>query len=87
MAACPRCGDSVAANAKVCRHCLLVIDRAAWEHDAGRLEADNRGGGQPLEDPPVGPIPVTGVGLSAGVLGGALRLMSTALLLRRPRRR
>ena len=84
MSECPRCGQPLAAEAKVCRHCLHVIDREAWQaHDAGRLGADDRGGGVPLEDPPVGPIPVTGSGLAGGAFGGALRLVTAGLLARR----
>ena len=87
MAACPRCGTDLADEARVCRACLLVLERDAWRHDAGRLGADDRGGGRPLEDPPVGPLPVTGGALSGGVLAGALRLMQGASLLRRRRAR
>jgi hypothetical protein len=94
---CPKCSEPLEAQARVCRHCLHIVDRAAWEqHDAGRLGADDRGGGRPIEDPPVGPIPLTGSGVAGGDLGGAgaaagslasgLRLITTALLAR-PRRR
>jgi hypothetical protein len=74
------------AAAKVCRHCLYVLDREAWQqHDAGRLGADDRGGGHPLEDPPVAPLPLTGSGVAggpSGAFGGALRLIGAAILLR-----
>jgi hypothetical protein len=87
MDACPSCGEALRAEAEVCRHCLHVVGREAWqEHDAGRLGADSRGGGRPLEDAPVGPIPLTGGGMSAGVFGSAFRLVG-ATLLARPRRR
>lgn len=84
-AVCPRCGETIAADADVCRHCLHVVDRDAWDqHDAGRLGADVRGAGRPLKDPPVGPIPVGGsVG---GPVGGALRYLGAFRLLRRRRR-
>jgi hypothetical protein len=87
MGACPRCQTPLADDARVCRACLLVLDRTAWRHDAGRLGADARGGGRPLEDPPVGPLPVTGGTLAGGVLAGALRLVQSASLLRRRRAR
>lgn len=77
--ACPRCGEPIAEDAGVCRHCLHVVDRAAWgQHEAGRLGADDRGGGRPLEDPPVGPIPLTAGG--GGALAGALRLLTATML-------
>jgi hypothetical protein len=93
---CPRCGEPLQAHAKVCKHCLHVVDRVAWQqHDAGRLGADDRGGGHPIEDPPVGPIPLTGGGLAgagAGGIGAAfaalangLRLVTVSLLGRRRR--
>jgi hypothetical protein len=85
---CPRCGGSVRDDAEVCRHCLLVLDREGWGHDAGRLGADGRGGGREPEQPPVGPIPVTGSGLAGGIHGVAtagFRLVTTGLLLRRRR--
>ncbi len=90
MTTCPRCNESVETGAKVCRHCLTIIDREEWRHDAGRLGADNRGGGRPLEEPPVGPLPVTGSGLEGGADGGAIagfRLLTASLLarVRRPR--
>jgi hypothetical protein len=85
MTACPRCGEALPAEADVCRHCLHVVDRDAWQqHDAGRLGADDRGGGRPLDDPPVGPIPLAGVG--GGGFASALRLFG-ATMLARPRRR
>jgi hypothetical protein len=86
VTACPRCGGSIAADAEVCRHCLLVLDREGWGHDAGRLGADGRGGGRELEDPPVGPIPLEGSGMAGGVFGVAnagLRLVTLGLLGRR----
>jgi hypothetical protein len=85
-AACPRCGESLEAEARVCRHCLHILDREGWRHDAGRLGADGRGGGHEPEDPPVGPLPVTGSGLSGGVYGVAnagLRLVTAGFLARR----
>jgi len=89
MAACLSCGGSVQANAEVCRHCLHILDGAGWEHDAGRLGADGRGGGREPEEPPVGPIPLSGSGLAGGVLGIAnagLRLVTLGLLGRRKER-
>ena len=97
LSTCPKCSEPLEAQAKVCRHCLHVVDRAAWEqHDAGRFGADDRGCGRPIEDPPVGPIPLTGsgvaggdpggIGATAGALASGLRLI-TAALLTRPRRR
>jgi hypothetical protein len=83
MTECPCCGEEVPAAAQVCRHCLHVLDREGWSaHDAGRLGADDRGGGGPLEDPPVGPIPLTGSGLAAGAFSN-LRLVTVNLLTRR----
>lgn len=88
---CPSCGKPLASGSAVCRHCLHIIDREQWQHDAGRLGADNRGG-RPLEDPPVGPLPLTGSGLEtgisdAGLVGGALnsgsRLIGAGFLSRR----
>jgi len=76
-----------------------LLDRDAWwkQHDAGRLGANGRGGGQELEDPPAGPIPLTGSGLAGGAfgviggvfsaLGSVLRLVSAALLSRSRRGR
>jgi hypothetical protein len=88
--ACPKCGEELALDAAVCRHCFAVLDRSRWQHDAGRLGADDRGRGRPLEDPPIGPVPLTGSGLSGGGLGpgGSLansisRLLTTTLGLRR----
>lgn len=90
MVECPHCGKELGAEAKVCRHCLRVVDEAAWaSHDSGRLGADGRGGGRELEDPGVGPIPVSGSGIAGGIAGVAtagLRLVTTGLLLRRRRR-
>jgi hypothetical protein len=86
MSSCPNCGESLQAEAKVCRHCLHVVDRDTWQqHDAGRLGADDRGGGHPIEDPPIGPIPLTGSGLAGGMLGSALRLVGVGRLTRRRR--
>jgi hypothetical protein len=87
---CPKCGASIQPDAEVCRHCLHIVDREGWEHDAGRLGADGRGGGRELEDPPVEPLPVTGSGLAGGVHGVAtagFRLVTTGLLLKRRRGR
>jgi hypothetical protein len=94
MRPCPGCGEPLPAEAKVCKHCLRVIDRAAWhEHDAGRLGADDRGRGHPIEDPPVGLIPLTGggvagggiggIGAAAGALASGLRLITVSLLRKR----
>jgi len=83
-------------GAAVCKHCLYILGRDRWRHDAGRLGADDRGGGQPLEDPPVGPIPIDGSGLVGGtsdaaIVGGAAnsgsRLFTTRLFSRRRRKR
>jgi hypothetical protein len=88
MSACPRCGQALQADAQVCRHCLHVLDREAWQrHDAGRLGADSRGGGRPLEDLPVGPLPLTGGASAVGLAGSALRLIGVATLLQRRRKR
>jgi hypothetical protein len=88
MAACPRCGAALKDGVGVCANCLLVLDREAWrQHDAGRLGADGRGGGHPLEDPPVEPVPLTVGGMEAGVVGSAARLFITGKLLRWGRRR
>jgi hypothetical protein len=87
MTACPNCGETIADDANVCRHCLFVIDRGAWQHDAGRLGADARGGGRELDDPARPPLPVTGSGLAGGVLASGLRLVTSALLLGRRRGR
>jgi hypothetical protein len=87
---CPKCGGSVAHDAEVCRHCLHILDREGWGHDAGRLGADGRGGGREPEDPPVGPVPLSGSGLAGGVAGAAsagFRLLTTGLLLKRRGRR
>jgi hypothetical protein len=87
---CPRCGGSIEADARICRHCLHIVDREGWQHDAGRLGADGSGGGRELEDPPVEPLPVTGSGLAGGVHGAAaagLRLVATGLLVQRRNRR
>ena len=89
MTECPACGGSIQPSAEVCRHCLHILDREGWGHDAGRLGADGRGGGREPEEPPVGPIPVTGSGLAGGLAGAAnagLRLVTTGLLLGRRRR-
>jgi hypothetical protein len=91
---CPRCGEELRSDAVVCRHCLFILDRSRWQHDAGRLGADDRGRGRPLEDPPIEPLPITGSGIAGGALGslGALansasRLLAAALLLPRRKRR
>ena len=85
MSACFRCGERLLPDADVCRHCLHVVDPEAWQqHNAGRLGADDRGGGHPLEDPPIGPIPLTGN--QGGAFASAFRLFG-ATLLARPRRR
>lgn len=97
MNTCPKCGEPLEDDVKVCRHCLHVVDRDAWlQHDAGRLGADDRGGGRPIEDPPVGPIPLAGSGVAGGssgalgsafgALGNGLRLVTAALLARSRRR-
>jgi hypothetical protein len=89
VSTCPRCDGSVATDAEVCRHCLHILDREGWGHDAGRLGADGRGAGREPEDPPVGPIPVSGSGLAGGLAGVAtagFRLVTAGLLLRRRRR-
>jgi hypothetical protein len=92
---CPRCSGSLEAGAAVCKHCLLFLGRDRWRHDAGRLGADDRGAGRPLEDPPVGPIPIEGSGLAGGTSDAALvgaaansgfRLFTTRLLGRRRQR-
>jgi hypothetical protein len=87
---CPRCSGELSSDAVVCRHCFHVLDRSRWQHDAGRLGADDRGRGRPLEDPPIGPVPLTGSGMAGGGLGaiGSFatavgRLVTTTLLLRR----
>ncbi|MGH3070954.1 MAG: hypothetical protein ACRDNB_01630 [Gaiellaceae bacterium] len=91
MTTCPQCGGDIEERASVCRHCLQILDDDALaRHDAGRLGADGRGAGHQPEDPPVGPIPITGSGIAGGVAGVAntgLRLVTTGLLLRRRRRR
>jgi hypothetical protein len=88
MAACPSCGAALKDGVAVCRNCFHVLDREAWEqHDAGRLGADARGGGQPLEDAPVGPVPLTVGGMEGGLEGSAARLWLTGKLLRWGRRR
>ena len=70
----------------MCRSCLQVLDRAEWsQHDAGRLGADERGEGKELEDPPIGPVPVTGSPFG-GVGAAAGRLFGAVTLLRRRRR-
>lgn len=88
---CPRCDESLEDGARVCRHCLYIVAREGWEHDAGRLGADNRGGGHELEDPPLGPIPVEGSGLvsgradaamAGGAANGLFRLITTGMLAR-----
>jgi hypothetical protein len=92
---CPRCHKALEHQARVCRHCLHVLDREGWKHDAGRLGTDGRGGGRELEDPPVGPIPIEGSGLvsghsdaamAGGAANGMFRLL-TGRMLARVRRR
>jgi hypothetical protein len=88
MADCPRCGTSLRDDAAVCGSCLYVLDRERWQHDAGRLGADGRGGGAPLEDAPVGPVPLTAGSMDAGgAVGSGVRLWMTGRLLRWGRRR
>jgi hypothetical protein len=88
VATCPNCRSALKDGVKVCKSCLHVLDRDAWgQHDAGRLGADDRGGGKPLEDPPVGPVPLTVGGMEAGALGSAVRLGIAGKLLRWGRRR
>lgn len=59
-ATCPRCGGALEAELRVCRHCLLVLDRDVWNaHDAGCLGGDGRGRGRPLEDARIPPLPFT----------------------------
>jgi hypothetical protein len=88
MATCPNCGSALKEGVAVCKSCLHVLDREAWgQHDAGRLGADGRGGGHPLEDPPVGPVPLTVGGMEPGVEASAMRLFITGKLLRWGRRR
>ena len=88
---CPRCDASLEDGAQVCRNCLYVVDREGWKHEAGRLGADNRGGGHELEDPAIGPIPLDGSGLvsghsdaaaAGGAASGLFRLLTTGLLAR-----
>ena len=91
MNVCPKCAERLQAEARVCRQCLHVIDPDAWrqQHDAGRLGADNRGGGRPIEDPPVGPIPLQGSQLAGGAIGAVVSALRSvvAALLALPRRR
>jgi len=76
---CPACGEELRADADVCRHCLHVVDREAWwQHEAGRLGADDRGGGRPLEDPPAGPIPLTGD--RGGAFAATFRVLGATFL-------
>jgi hypothetical protein len=84
MAACPKCGESLESGARVCRHCFSVVDREGWQQqDAGGLGADERGGGHPLEDPPVGPVPITG---SQADMFDGLRMFTINKLVRLGRR-
>jgi hypothetical protein len=86
MPTCPSCGQPVEPDTRVCRRCLYVIDdEHRTEHDAGRLGADDRGGGRPPEDPKVDVIPLTG-GTAGGALGSALRALGAGFLVR-PRKR
>ena len=83
MTACPACHEPLDDGARVCRHCLHVLDAEGWQqHDPGHLGADDRGGGSPLEDPPVGPLPLTDSGMAGGWFGSALRLIPAGLLAR-----
>ena len=87
MPTCPSCGQPVEPDTRVCRRCLFVIDEDhRREHEAGRLGADDRGGGRPLEDPKVEAVPLTQGGMSAGAFGSALRALGAGFLVR-PRRR
>jgi hypothetical protein len=86
---CPRCSGELRSDAVVCRHCFHVLGQSRWQHDAGRLGADGRGRGRPLQDPPIGPVPLAGSGVAGGGLSaiGSLatavaRLVTTGLLLR-----
>jgi hypothetical protein len=85
MTTCPACHEQIDDGAKVCRHCFQVLDAAGWQHDPGQLGADDRGAGRPLEDPPVGPLPLTAGGMQGGWFGSALSLVP-AWLLARPRK-
>jgi hypothetical protein len=87
---CPSCGATFAEELQVCRKCFFVLDHEHWRHESGRLGADNRGGGKPLEDPPIGPIPVTAPGLASGVgagLASGFRMFGTGRILRWGRRK
>jgi hypothetical protein len=60
-----------------CRHCFSVIDTEGWQQqDAGGLGADERGGGHPLEDPPVGPYRSQGARLACSMACACLRSTS-----------
>jgi hypothetical protein len=84
VATCPKCGESLESGARVCRHCFAVVDREGWQkQDAGGLGADDRGGGRPLEDPSVGPVPITGS--NAGMFDG-LRMLTIGKVFRWGRR-
>jgi hypothetical protein len=86
MTTCPACHEQVDEGARVCRHCFQVLDAAGWQHDPGQLGADDRGAGRHLEDPPVGPLPVTESGMEGGMFGSALRLIPASFLARGRRR-
>jgi hypothetical protein len=88
---CPSCGASLEQDAHVCHECFFVVDHEHWRHESGGLGADNRGGGKPLEDPPIGPIPVTGAGLGGGTFGdlgaSGFRMFGAGRILRWGRRK
>ena len=88
---CPSCGATFAEDVQGCRKCFFVLDHEHWRHDSGALGADNRGGGKPLEDPPIGPIPLTGPGAGAGMFGdfgvSGFKLFGAGRILRWGRRK
>ena len=79
MTTCPACHEQLENDARVCRHCFHVLDAEGWQHDPGRLGADDRGAGRPLEDPPVGPLPVGAGAMTGGWLASALRRVPAEL--------
>ena len=89
MPTCPQCGTALKERTAVCANCLSIVDRERWDHDAGRLGSDNRGAGRPLEDPPVGPVPLTAGGgdIEGGFFASAFRLFGTGRLLKWGKRR